>query len=436
MEKKSEQNDPKKEQDTSNKNSDTKKEKEDPSNTYNEEDNFLFNLIKESLLEEKEKDKEKEKPKEKDKNTILNKLPNLESGFLSSSLAKLQNGDDMDIMSELISLCEQLSLSSDQIGDNPNMPKILEEICKNLEKIYLPELIIYSLQCINYILDINPGLTSVIKRIGAIPKIITLITSMEDTACLELIVAVFEKISFENSFLLLENNVFLSLLNVIDFLAFAQRKSIMKTCLNISVNTITLKQFDLYIKPALEQLCSLTKFNEDNNHINEKAILIFYNIIVILNQGYYFNNNPELESCINKYTFMDNFCEILKLYFIDNNKKITADLIKKILKIINIMFQVSKKETDRLLSLGILDIVVEIIHHEFNDVISNNENNKISNELNDNNNINSNTAKLSASFYTELFSLLTSLFPNSEKEKKEKDEKILRKENEKYYDFL
>ena len=173
MEKKPEQNDPKKEQDTSNKNSDSKKEKEDSPYTYNEEENFLFNLIKESLLEEKEKDKEKEKPKEKDKNTILNKLPNLDSGFLSSSLTKLQNGDDMDIMSELISLCEHLSLSSDQIGDNPNMPKILEEICKNLEKIYLPELIIYSLQCINYILDINPGLTSVIKRIAAIPKIIT-----------------------------------------------------------------------------------------------------------------------------------------------------------------------------------------------------------------------------------------------------------------------
>ena len=103
------------------------------------------------------------------------------------------------------------------------------------------------------------------------------------------------------------------------------------------------------------------------------------------------------------------------------------------------MFQVSKKETDLLLSLGILDILVEIIHHEFNDVISNNENNKISNEINNNNinnNINSNSAKLSASFYTELFSLLTSLFPNNEKKEKEKDEKILRKENEKYYNFL
>ena len=429
MDKKQNLNQPEKENDTTNKNSDSKKE--ETSNTYNEEENFLFNLIKESLLEEK--DKEKDKQKEKDKNTLLNKLPNVESGFLSSSLTKLQNGDDMDIMSELMLLCEHLSLSSDQIGDNPNMPKILEEICKNLEKVYLPEIIIYSLQCINYILDINPGLTSVIKRIGAIPKIIALITSMEDTACLELIVSVFEKISFENSFLLLENNVFLSLLNVIDFLAFPQRKSIMKTCLNISVNSLTIKQFDLYIKPALEQLCSLTKFSEDNGHINEKAILIFYNIIVLLNQGFYFNNNPELENVISKYTFMDNFCEILKLYFIHNNKKITADLVKKILKVINIMFQVSKKQTDKLLSLGILDIVVEIIHHEFNDVISNNENNKISNEAN---NINSNTAKLSASFCTELFSLLTSLFPNSEKEKKEKDEKILRKENEKYYNFL
>ena len=77
---------------------------------------------------------------------------------------------------------------------------------------------------------------------------------------------------------------------MIDFLAFAQQKSIMKTCQNISANALTFKQFDLYIKPALEQLCSLTKFNEQNSYINEKAILIFHNIIVTLNQGYYFNN--------------------------------------------------------------------------------------------------------------------------------------------------
>ena len=428
MEKKQETKQDSKESEQTNKNQEPNKE--ETSDIFKDEENLLFNIIKNSLLEEKEKEKEKEKKE--------NKLPNVESGFLSSSIKKLQTGDDIDIINELMFLCEQLSLSSDQIGDNPNMPKLLEEVCKNLEKLYIPEIIIYSLQCINNILDINPGLTSVIKRIGAIPKILTLITAMEDTACLELIVSVFEKISFENSFLLLENNVFLSLINVIDFLAFPQRKSVMKTCQNISANSITSKQFDLYIKPALEQLCSLTKFTEHNSYINEKAILIYHNIIVVLNQGFYFNNNPELEEVISKYTFMDNFCEILKLYFMENNKKITADLVKKILKIINIMFQVSKKETDKLLSLGILDIILEIIHHEFNDVISNNENNKISISNNISNNVKANSTKLSVTFYTELFSLLTSLFPvaDKDKEKKNKDEKILRKENEKYYDFL
>ena len=355
-------------------------------------------------------------------------------------MKKLQNGDDIDIMNELILLCEQLSLSSDQIGDNPNMPKLLEEICLNLEKLYLPEIIIYSLQCINYILDINPGLTSVLKRVGAIPKIIILISAMEDTTCLEYIVSVFEKISFENSFLLLENDVFVSLLNVIDFLATPQRKSIMKICQNISANSITSKQFDQFIKPGMEALCSLTKFNEDNNYVNEKAIIIYYNIIITLNQGFYFNNNPELENEIGKYCFMENFCEILKKYFIENNKKITAELVKKILKIIQIIFKVSKKSTDKLLSINFLEIVVEIIHHEFNDIITNDDNNnKISISINSKNTNNINTAKSSSSFLNELFSLLLSLFPDikdSKDNQKIKDEKILRKENERYYIFL
>ena len=109
---------------------------------------------------------------------------------------------------------------------------------------------------------------------------------MEDTTCLEYIVSVFEKISFENSFLLLENNVFVSLINVIDFLATPQRKSIMKICQNISVNAITYNQFNQYIKPALEQLCYLTKFNEENSYVNEKAIYIYYNISVTVCQAF------------------------------------------------------------------------------------------------------------------------------------------------------
>jgi len=425
-----------------------------------EEENIFLEFLKNAFEREqayknkdnKDKDKDKDKKDNKDKDTFksYSVLDEKDKDFLLSSVKKLQNGDDMDIMSELILLCEQLSLSSDQIGDNPNMPKLLEQICLNLEKLYLPEIIIYSLQCINYILDINPGLTSVLKRVGAIPKIIILISAMEDTTCLEYIVSAFEKISFENSFLLLENNVFFSLLNVIDFLGTPQRKSIMKICQNISANSITCKQFDQFIKPGMEALCSLTKFSEDNNFVNEKAIIIYYNIIAMLNQGFYFNNNQELENEISKYCFLENFCEILKKYFIENNKKISAEIVKKILKIIEILFKVSKKATDKLLSINFLEIVEEIIHHEFNDVIATGDNNNntitISNNNNSSKSINEiNPAKSSASFLTELFSLLLSLFPefrdikdnkDSKDNKKIKDEKILRKENEQYYNYF
>ena len=70
------------------------------------------------------------------------------------------------------------------------MPKLLEKICKNLEKLYLPEIFIYSLQCFNYILEINPGLTSLLKRVGDIPTKIIFINAIEERICLESIVSV------------------------------------------------------------------------------------------------------------------------------------------------------------------------------------------------------------------------------------------------------
>jgi hypothetical protein len=166
--------------------------------------------------------------------------------FLAKSLEKLKNGDDMDIMSELISLCDQLSLSDGAIGSNPNLAKLLEEVCKNLDKIYLPELVIYSLQCMNYILDINPRLANVFRKNNIITKLISLMTTIEDITCIDSIVTVLEKISLNNSILLLEGNVFFTLLNIFDFLGKSQRYSAIKCCLNISYNVLNYKQYDVY----------------------------------------------------------------------------------------------------------------------------------------------------------------------------------------------
>ncbi len=351
---------------------------------------------------------------------IFSKKPTSESKFLSESILKLKNGDDMDIMSQLIILCEKLSLSSDQIADDPNMSFLLEEICKNLEKAYLPELILYTLQCINYILDLNPAFTSTLKRVGAIPKIIILISVIEDMTCIELIIKILEKISYENSYSLLENNAFISLLNLIDFLSENQRKSVMKTCLNMSINISSYKSFNNYILQAMNILSDLTKYNENDVVTTNTAILIYYNIIVNIKKNNMIISNPEIEKEIYNYKFLENFCEIVKSYLISHNnseKKINIDIIKRILKIFEIISNLSKKGLEKLFNIKILELINEIIIDEFD-------------LKNKNSDINKNTI----SFLSEIFPLITSFFPD--KKEKINKEKILSEENKENYNYF
>ena len=252
-------------------------------------------------------------------NNLMNKTNS--DSFLLKSLEKLKSGDDMDIMSELISLCEYLSLSDGVLGTNPNLGKLLEEICKNLDKTYLPELVIYSLQCMNYILDLNPRLASILRKNNIIVKLTNLINTIDDVTCLDSIVTAFEKISLNNAILLLENNVFYTLLNIIDFLGKSQRESVIKCCLNISYNVLNYKQYDVYIKPASNILSNLIQYREGITDANilEKIIDIYFNIVNNLkaNMKEEMAYSNQLESELIKYNYFENFYDILTRYFIE-----------------------------------------------------------------------------------------------------------------------
>ena len=354
-------------------------------------------------------------------NNLVNKTNS--NSFILKSLEKLKSGDDMDIMSELINLCDHLSLSDGSIGSNPSLARLLEEICKNLDKTYLPEIVIYSLQCMNYILDINPRLANTLKKNNIITQLINLINTMEDITCLDSIVTVFEKISLNNSILLLENNVFFTLLNIIDFLGKSQRDSVIKCCLNISYNVSNYKQYDVYIKPASNILCNLIQYREGitDTQLLEKIIDIYYNIINNLQANIKselaFSNQMETE--LIKYNYFENFYDILTRYFIERDKKLNPELIKKVLINIKVACALSPLAVDKYLSINLLGILIEIINYEF----SNNQ------ATNGNSIDNTNST-----FLTELFSVLMSLFPPMEEESEiQKDIKILAKKNKEYY---
>lgn len=238
--------------------------------------------------------------------------------------------------------------------------------------------------------------------------------------------------------MLLENNVFMTLLNIFDFMGKAQRKSIMKCLLNIALNIINYKQYVTYIKPSSAVFCNLTQYRENDTDPQtlEKAINIYYNIVINLRQYGGIENGPELEEELIKYNYFQNFCEILNKYFIERDKKITSELVKKILQIINVGCEMSIKVVDKLLSLNLLPILVEIINYEFEENSSNNLN-TISSLNNINSDINNNAT---STFLTEFFSVVIALFPlkeyKNEDTKEINDIKILSSKNKEYYSYF
>ena len=384
---------------------------------------------------------------------------------LNKAIIKLQTSDDMEIITELISLCDFLSLSSDKIGFDLKMPILLEEIFKNLEKTYLPELIIYCLQCINYILDINPSLNYVIRRIKGVPKLLNTISSVEDITCIDYIIKIFDKIAVENSRLLLENNVFLSLMNILGFFNIEQKKSVMKICSCICNHRIYLDEFNQYIKPGLNELTNLTKIDFNSKDISsgdifilEKCIIIYYNIINCLKNENSKQFDENFDNEILKVNdekssnnIIENFVNILYSYFISDNKLIPENLIKMILKIIVTIFEKSQIGMQILLNNKLLEIISEIINQEFydnnnNNSIVNNDNNIIitnSNNINNNNYNYNNINKKNIYLLPDLFNILIYLFPSSSYKINKKnnenindDKKLLKPENKHFYDYF
>ena len=358
---------------------------------------------------------------------------------ISKSLDKIIKGDDMDILSELMSLCSFLSLSSERIGYNPSLPKLIEEICKNLTKTYLPELIIYSLQSINYILDINPEMIDVLQKNKAIPSIMKTISSIEDNTCGDYVLKILEKISIQNSRILLENNIVQTLLlDIFDFLNIHQKKIIMKICINI-IRRFDTNEYNTYIKPVMNIIINLIKIDNDDNNdhlfISEKATIILYNIIIFIKDGDYFyykdkKENSLILEIITKYPIIENFIDILNKYFLKNNQIITEQLIKEILRTIVLILEISKEGMNKILSSNFLDIVSNIINNEYNTEARNNNNN---NNLNIRR-IHSDVNRRGLLFLSEFFDVLIALFPSKDEDSKNK--KIINPENKKYYDYF
>ena len=361
------------------------------------------------------------------------------SSIIKKALEEFKSNDEMRILSELNNLCSELSMASDKIGEDIKIVDLIKELINLLDKFpFIPEISIMSLNCINYLLDINPNSTSSIIKFNGVQKIVLMSNNVESIDGVESAIKAIEKMSYENPYVLVEKNAFLNILSFIDFFDLPLRKTALKACVNMSKKGNNFEFFKNHIEGAIPNLTNLSRLNGNSDiekNIVDLAIQCFYNIIIgIKNYGYSLNYNAFCNEII-KFgllnVLLENFIKFINYdYDIENNKNsntsnfsVNVDTIKNILKIFETLCCMSDNITNLLLNQNMLEMIHKVIKNEIN--YTKNDGSKVNT---------SNTHSL----FNELFNLLASFFPSQIN----KDNigtiktKIMSDENKHFYKFF
>jgi hypothetical protein len=386
-------------------------------------------------------------------------------------------------LSTLYILTTELSMANDTLADDPQCPSLIQELILLFDKYFLPDITLYSLQCLNFLLDLNPAYTSTVKKFGGMPKIVLMTQNIEFIDLAEMAIKAIEKMSLENPYALLECDAFCSVLNLIDFFDFNLKKSALKSCINMTLSISSYDVYNKFIFPAIPSLTGLTKFNHnDTDHsVTSSAVLCFFYIFSNIKAYNLYKGEGKIEMNILQWGVIDNLYEIAIFYLKNDNSNIygniygknksmpmstsalPSDVFKNVLKIFQILCGISNEATNLLLNMNLLELVYSVLKREFGEkeenVVDVNNNNENENSSNSKSMIKENQLQLqlqvpeilssqmiqnSYSFIHEIFPLLINLFPQKDTKDSLKEnslsnisqEKIMSKNNKTFYDFF
>lgn len=139
-------------------------------------------------------------------------------------LDSLKSEDEMEVLLNLQELNRDLLVATDQIAEDINCQHLIKQLIDLFNKFFLPDITLNAIICMNALLDINPMFTTTIIKHGGIPKILdTMSQNIEYIDIAECAIKSIEKISYENPFVLLENDAFCTILNLIEFFELGLR---------------------------------------------------------------------------------------------------------------------------------------------------------------------------------------------------------------------
>ena len=139
-------------------------------------------------------------------------------------MERLKSDDEMEILQSLHELSKDLLVSNDQIAEDVCCQYLIKLLIDMLDKFqHIPDIILHAIICLNAFLDLNPLFTTTIVKNGGIPKIVMMTQNIEYIDIAENAIKGLEKISSENTTVLLENEALINILNLIDFFELSLR---------------------------------------------------------------------------------------------------------------------------------------------------------------------------------------------------------------------
>jgi hypothetical protein len=116
------------------------------------------------------KDKEDDFDSVSSKSFLFSKDSNT---FIKTALKIFSQNEETSTLNALTELSLELSMANDSVRNDPNFPELIKQLIILLDKFpILPDISLSSLNCINYILDINPRTSNTFYTYGGVEQII------------------------------------------------------------------------------------------------------------------------------------------------------------------------------------------------------------------------------------------------------------------------
>ena len=109
---------------------------------------------------------------------LRREFSNSESDIISRGIKQLKNNKPHDCYDILLELSESFSIANESVINHYKIEKLINELINLFDKNCSAEILVQSLICLNYILDINPILARVLKNNG-VEKLILQVQNFE-----------------------------------------------------------------------------------------------------------------------------------------------------------------------------------------------------------------------------------------------------------------